>query len=457
MSDYDAIVIGAGQGGIPLAVNLAEAGWRVALVERKHLGGSCVNYGCTPTKAMVASARRAWVARNSGELGVRTAGVEVDLPAIVDRKREIVESFRRGLEKRVDREGLELVRGDARLAGAGRVEVAGRELRSERIVLDVGARSFVPPIEGLDGVPWLDSTGLLELRELPRHLIVVGGGYVGCEFAQMFRRFGSEVTVVQGAPRLLPAEDEEFGEALREKFEEEGLGVLTGARATAGREEDGAIEVDVEGEDGGGTVRGSHLLVAAGRRPATDGLGLESVGLETDERGAIPVDEGLHTGAEGIWAIGDVNGQAPFTNVSYHDFQVLYENWVNGGDLSTAGRNHVAAVYVDPPVARVGLNEREARERGVAYDVASTPMTHVARAIEMGETAGLIKVLADPSSRKILGASMMGISADEVIHIFAAVMDAGAPYDAIERGVYAHPAVAEALPPLVRKLENGYA
>ncbi len=461
MDEHDAIIIGAGQGGIPLAANLADAGWSVALIERAHLGGSCINYGCTPTKAMVASARRAWVARNSAELGVRTEGVEVDLAAIVERKDGIVRSFREGLQRRVDREGLDLVRGDARFAGPGTVTVGDRELRSDRIVIDVGARPVVPPIEGIDAVPWVDSTGIMELREVPEHLLVVGGGYVGCEFVQMFRRFGSEVTVLQAAPRLLPAEDEEFGDAVRERFEEEGVRVIAGARVTAARGDEGDLEVDVRVDGGAASeteaVHGSHLLLAAGRRPATEGLGLEAIGLETDERGAIPVDEGLHTGVEGVWAIGDVNGNAPFTNVSYHDFQVLFESWTNGKEVSTAERHHVSAVYVDPPVARVGLNEREAKERDVEYEVASTPMSHVARAIEMGETAGLMKVLADPASRKILGAAMMGVSADEVIHIFAAVMDAGATYEAIERGVYAHPAVAEALPVLVRKLEGGYA
>lgn len=459
MSEHDAIIIGAGQGGIPLAANLADAGWEVALVERAHVGGSCVNHGCTPTKAMVASARRAWVARNSADLGVRVRDVEVDLAAIVERKDGIVRSFREGLERRVDRDGLELVRGDARFSAPGTVVVGDRELRSERIVINVGARPVVPPIDGVEAVPWVDSTGIMELTRIPDHLVVVGGGYVGCEFSQMFRRFGSEVTILQGAARLLPAEDEEIGEALREKLEEEGLRVLTSARATAVRGREGDLEVDVQldGDRGTDTVRGTHLLLAAGRRPATDGLGLDAIGLETDERGAIAVDEGLHTAVEGVWAIGDVNGNAPFTNVSYHDFQVLYESWVNGKHLSTAGRHPVHAVFVDPPVARVGLNEREAKEREAEYRAATTPMTHVARGIEMGETAGLMKVLVDPSSRKLLGASMMGVHADEVIHVFAAVMDAGAPYDAIERGVYVHPAVAEALPALVRKIDGGYA
>lgn len=464
MSDgnYDAIVVGAGQGGIPLAVNLADGGWRVALVERKYLGGTCVNYGCTPTKAMVASARAAHVARSSGELGVEVSGVSVDFPRVVARKNEIVTSFREGLRGRVDRENLELVRGEARFTDPDAVAVAGvdgeRILRSDRIVVNVGARPFVPPIPGLEEVPWVDSTGVMELAELPERLLVVGGGYVGCEFAQMFSRFGSDVTVFQRSDRLLPREDPDIAGPVEEAFRDEGLRVLTGAGVTRAETlDDGSIRVHAERDGEVLTVDGDDLLVATGRRPNTEDLGLEDAGVQVDGKGHVPTDDQFRTGVDGIWAIGDVNGKAPFTNVSYRDFQILYENWVNDADLSAADRHVTHAVFVDPPVAGVGLNEREADERGADYRVASTPMTHVARAIETGETRGLMKVLVDPDSRRILGASMVGLSADEVMHVFTAVMDAGAPYDALERGVYAHPAVAEALPVLVRKIEGGYA
>jgi pyruvate/2-oxoglutarate dehydrogenase complex dihydrolipoamide dehydrogenase (E3) component len=488
MSDesYDLVVVGAGQGGVPLAVNLAEEGWRVALVEREHLGGTCVNVGCTPTKTMVASARAAHVARSSGDLGVRAADVEVDFPAVVERKDGIVQSFREGLGKRVDRDGLTLVRGDARFREPGVLEVrpAGegdhdghgdgadraadgdpRILRFDRVVLDVGARPSVPPVPGLDEAPWVDSTGVMELEELPEHLAVMGGGYVGCEFAQMFRRFGSRVSVLELGDQLLPREDPEIAEAVADAFREEGIDVRLGA-GVSGVEPNGSSGVRLEiggGPDGDGSGAGLEadvLLVATGRRPNTDGLGLEAAGIEADDSGHVPVDETFATGTEGVWAIGDVNDRgAPFTNVSYDDFRILYENWVHDAGLSAEGRNVTYAVFVDPPVAGVGMNEREATEAGVDHVVATTPMSHVARGIETGETQGLMKMLVDPESREILGFSMVGLAADEVAHVVTAAMDAGGTVDDLASGVYAHPAVAEALPVLARKLEKegGYA
>ncbi len=472
---YDLVVVGAGQGGVPLAVNLAEEGWRVALVEREHLGGTCVNVGCTPTKTMVASARAAHVARSSGDLGVRAADVELDFPAVIERKDGIVESFREGLGKRVDRDGLTLVRGDARFRAPGVLAVrpAGegdgefRILRSDRVVLDVGARPSVPPAPGLEETPWVDSTGVMELEELPEHLAVMGGGYVGCEFAQMFRRFGSRVTVLEMGDQLLPREDSEIAEAVAEAFREEGIDVRLGAGVSAvepnGR---GGVRLQIgddsdgDASDGGGGLEADVLLVATGRRPNTDGLGLEAAGIETDDSGHVPVDDTFATAAEGVWAIGDVNDRgAPFTNVSYDDFRILYENWVHDAGLSAGSRNVTYAVFVDPPVAGVGMNEREATEAGVDYAVATTPMSHVARGIETGETTGIMKMLADPESREILGFSMVGRAADEVAHVVTAVMDAGGTVDDLASGVYAHPAVAEALPVLARKLEEegGYA
>lgn len=454
---YDALIVGAGQGGIPLAANLADAGWEVALVERGHLGGTCVNVGCTPTKAMVASARAAHAARSSEELGVTAREVRVDLERVVERKDGIVSSFREGLRKRVDRDGLELVRGEARLEGPGRVRVADRMLTSRRVVLNVGQRPAVPPIPGLDRVPWVDSTGIMDVDELPRRLIVVGGGYVGCEFAQMFSRFGSEVTVFQGGDQLLPREDRDVAGVVEEVFEEENIRVTTGAAVTELEEAASGVRVHAERRGERISAVGDLLLVATGRRPNTDGLGLGEAGVGTDSAGYVQVDERFRTSAEGVWAIGDANGIAPFTNVSYHDFQILYENWVNGASRTREDRHVTYGVFVDPPVGGVGLNEREAREEGVEHAVATTPMSHVARGIESGETVGLIKVVTDPESRRILGASMVGRSADEVIHVFTAVMEAGAPYDVLEGAVFAHPAVAEALPVLVRKLDGGYA
>lgn len=458
----DAAIVGAGQGGTPLAANLAARGWSVALFEREHLGGTCVNVGCTPTKAMVASARAAHVARTGGDLGVEAGPVEVDLARIVERKDDIVSSFRGGQQKRVDREGLTLLRGHARFAGPRRLEVvegedAGAAVTADRVVLNTGQRPLVPPIPGLEEVDYLTSTTVMELERVPRHLLVAGGGYVGCEFAQMFSRFGADVTVVQREDQLLAREDPDVAEAVREVFEAEGLEVLPGVEVAEVEADGDGVAARLETGDGTRTVEASHLLVATGRRPNTGELELETAGVELDDRGYVGTDDRFRTSAEGVWAIGDVTGRAPFTNVAYRDFQVLFENWIHDADLDAADRNVTYAVYTDPPVAGVGLNEREARRRGVEVEVATTPMSHVARAIETGETAGLIKVLADPESRRLLGASMVGISADEVIHVFTAVMDAGAPWDVLESGIYAHPAVAEALPVLVRKLEKSYA
>lgn len=485
MDRYDAIIVGAGQGGIPLAIRLADRGWRVALVEREHLGGSCVNYGCTPTKAMIASARAAHVARTSGDLGVRVGDVEVDLARVVDRRDGIVRSFREKLQEAVDREGLELIRAHARFTGPGRLRAGDREIASDRIVLDPGAKAAVPPIDGLEEVEWLDARTVQELRTAPEHLVVAGGGYIGCEFAQMFRRFGGRVTVIEMRDQLLGREDPDVADVVTEVFRGEGIRVLTGAKASSVRRAEDGLELRVEPADGSGdgsdggsdgatdelpkegeTIRASHLLVAGGRRPATDDLGLEAIGLEPDDRGAIPVDERLRTAAQGVWAIGDANGDAPFTNVSYDDGEIILAEWTGGEERgehdgkdpgrrrTTADRHHCMAVFVDPPLARVGLNEREAEQADVEYRVATADIESAARTIEVGETAGMMKVLGDPSTRRILGATLIGLHADEVIHLFAAIMDADAPWDVLARGVYVHPAVAEAVPPLVRQLDE---
>lgn len=450
MSDaYDAIVVGSGQGGTPLAVKLADEGLETALVEKQHLGGTCVNVGCTPTKAMVASARAAHVAANSEELGVE-ADVAVNFDEIMRRKSEIVGDFREGQEKRTDRENLDVIRHEARFVDDRTLEAGGRRFTADRIVINVGLRPLVPPIDGLEDVDYLTSTDLLNLDVLPEQLLVIGGGYVGCEFAQMFSRFGSEVTILQGTDRLLDREDEDITQEVESVFEREGIDVRTDFRVTAVTQDGEAITVRSEGEE----VSGDELLVAVGRRPNTDRLNLEATSLEADERGFLDVNDRFETNLEGIWAIGDVTGNAPFTNVSYHDHQILYEDWFEGGsDRSRPGeRNVTFAVFVDPPVAGVGLNEREARQQDQDYDVASTPMSHVARGIESGETDGLLKVLADPDTGELLGASLMGMQADDIIHTFTALMDAGATVDVLEDMVCVHPAVSEALPGLVRDL-----
>ncbi|MFB6345222.1 MAG: mercuric reductase [bacterium] len=451
VDSYDAIIVGSGQGGSPLAVNLAEEGWETALVEKAELGGTCVNVGCTPTKTMVASARTAHVAETGGHLGV-DCDVSINFGRIMERKNQIVSSFRSGKEASMDLGNLDVIRGQAEFTNDRTLNVAGRTLQSERIVLNVGLRPAIPPISGLEDVDYLTSSDLLDIDYVPDHLLVIGGGDVGCEFAQMFSRFGSKVTIFQGGDRLLDREDKDITDEVEVVFEEEGITIETGARVNSVTEKNGRLEVEADGIK----HKGDEVLVAAGRRPNTDKLSLENTALDLDENGFLPVDDHLRTGVEGIWAIGDVTGNAPFTNVSYHDHQILYEDWNEGGsDRTRPGeRNVTYAVFIDPPVAGVGLNERDAQERGIDYEVAKTPMSHVARGIEAGETEGLLKVLADPETSQILGASVMGMRADDIIHVFTTLMDAGADYSVLEDMVCTHPAVAEALPVLVRKLDS---
>lgn len=450
MSSYDAIIVGSGQGGTPLAVKLAEEGWQTALIEKEHLGGTCVNVGCTPTKTMVASAGAAHVAEGSESLGVK-ADVTVDFERVLQRKNKIVSNFREGQRKRTDVDHLDVRKAEARFVGDRKLDVDGETLTAERIVLNVGLRPMIPPIDGLDKVDYLTSTGLLDVDSLPDRLVIIGGGYVGCEFAQMFSRFGSDVTILQATDHLLDREDEDVSEEVESVFREEGISVRTDFRVTSVRQGEGEITVEAEGD----TVSGNELLVAAGRRPNTDRLNLEATDLETDDRGYLDVNDRFETGVEGVWAIGDVTGNAPFTNVSYHDHQILCEDWLEGGsERARPGKRNVPfAVFTDPPVAGVGLNEKEARQGDLEYTAATTSMDHVARGIESGETDGLLKVLADPESGRILGASLMSMHADDVIHTFTALMDANATVDVLEDMVCVHPVVSEALPVLVRKLD----
>ncbi len=449
---YDAIVIGSGQGGGPLAGALAKAGWKTALVERKHVGGSCVNEGCTPTKTMVASARVAYLARRGADYGVATGPVSVDLAVVRRRMRDMVESFRGGSRRRLEQtEGLDLLMGTARFTGPKTIEVAlveggTRTLSAPTIVVNTGTRPRVPDLPGLSDVPFLDSTSVMELEEVPAHLLVIGGGYVGLEFGQMFRRFGSEVTIVQRAGQLVPHEDTDVADALREILVEDGIEVLLEAEATGvQRSEDGEIALSTSFPGGERTLRGSHLLLAAGRVPNTDNLGLERAGIEPDERGFIPVNERLETAVSGIYALGDVKGGPAFTHISYDDYRILKTNLLQGGGGTVAGRLVPYTVFTDPQLGRVGLTEREAREQGRPYRVAKIPMSWVARALETDETRGLMKALVDAESGEIIGAAILGVEGGEVMAAVQMAMMGGVPYTAIRDGVFAHPTVAESL------------
>jgi pyruvate/2-oxoglutarate dehydrogenase complex dihydrolipoamide dehydrogenase (E3) component len=449
---YDAIVIGAGQGGVPLAKTLAQAGRRTALVEREHVGGTCYNEGCTPTKTMVASAKVAYFERRSGDYGVQNGPVTVDMVAVRQRKRDIVDNFRNGGERRIqDTEGLDLLKGEARFTGPEELEVrlnGGDELRltAENIFINVGARPANPPVEGLDSVPTLNSTTIMELDEVPEHLLVLGGGYVGLEFAQMFRRFGSEVTVVQRGRQLLSREDADVAEAVAEILREDGIEVLLETRAErAEQTEDGRIRLTIRTPEGESTLEGSHLLAAAGRPPNTDQLNLEAAGVETDKRGFIKVNERLETNVPGIWALGDVKGGPAFTHISYDDFRIVRTNLLEGGNATINDRMLPYTVFIDPQLGRVGLSEEEAREQSRNVRVAKMPMSHVARAIEVDEPRGVMKAVVDAETHQILGCAVLGIEGGEVMAMIQIAMMGGVPYTVLRDAIFAHPTLAESL------------
>ena len=444
MPQYDAIVIGSGQAGNPLSQKLADLGWAVALIERDHLGGTCVNTGCTPTKTMIASAQVAHYARNAGKWGVRAGEVRVDLSRVVARKDQVVEQWRSGQERKVQaRKTLHLYRGHARFIGPHQVRVGEEVLESERIFIDTGTRPDLPPLEGLGGIDYLDNASIMRLTEVPDHLLVLGGGYVGLEFGQMFSRFGSRVTIVHRDHQLLPREDADVADALRHALEGEGLRFVLGASTTRAEKQDGRVALTVEAGDTTETVRGSHLLVATGRRPNTDDLGLQNAGVQTDGRGFIRVNSRLETSVPGVWALGDVKGGPAFTHISYNDYQIVYANLIEGKALTTDNRLVPYAVFTDPQLGRVGLTEKEARAAGRRLKLGKIPMAWVARAIERDETAGLMKLVVDADTDRILGAAILATEGGELVQILHAVMLAGAPYTLLKGAIYIHPTLAE--------------
>jgi pyruvate/2-oxoglutarate dehydrogenase complex dihydrolipoamide dehydrogenase (E3) component len=455
-------VIGAGQGGVPLSRALAQAGRKTALVEREHVGGTCVNEGCTPTKTMVASAKVAYFARRSADYGVQNGPVSVDMLKVRQRKRDIVESFRSGNERRIEEtEGLDLLRGQARFSGPKKLEVhlngngETLQLSADDVFINVGARPANPPIEGLGGVPALNSTSIMELEELPEHLLVLGGGYEGLEFAQMFRRFGSEVTVVQRGKQLMSREDADVAEAVAEIMRQDGLQVLLEAQPQRAEQSDNAkIQLTVSTPDGERVLEGSHLLVAAGRPPNTDTLNLEAAGVETDKRGFVKVNERLETNVSGIYAMGDVKGGPAFTHISYDDFRIIRTNLLEGGDASIAGRLVPYTIFIDPHFGRIGLSEQEAREQGRNIGVAKMPMSYVARALEVDESRGFIKAVVDTDNDQILGCAVLGIEGGEIMAMIQIAMLGGVPYTALRDAVFSHPTLAESLNNLFATLDE---
>ncbi len=440
---FQAIVIGSGQAGNPLAHRLADRDWRVALIEREHLGGSCINYGCTPTKTMLASAQIAHYARRAAEFGVRIGPVAVELARVVERKNQIVRQWREGQEKHTaKRPTITLYRGTARFVGPHAIAVNGETLTAERIFVNTGTSPLVPPIEGIGDVPYLTNRSIMDLTEVPRHLLVVGASAVGLEFGQMFRRFGSEVTIVESAGQILPREDEDVAAAVRSALEAEGITFHVASEVTRVTRGNGALRVMIRSRGGHRPIDASHILLAAGRRPNTDDLDLGAAGIGSD-RGWITVDEYLETTVPGVYALGDVTGGPAFTHISYNDYQIVLHNLFHELKRSTAGRLVPYALFTDPELGRVGLTEQDARAAGRAIKVGVIPMSRVARAIERNETAGLMKVVVDADTDRVLGAAMLGTGGGELVQTLMALMMADAPWTLFRDAVYIHPTLTE--------------
>jgi len=457
---YDAIVIGSGQAGGPLASALANSGRKTALIEREHVGGTCINEGCTPTKTMVASARVAYLARRAADYGVTTGEVGIDMTVVRQRKRDIVESFRGGSEGRIEStDGLDLIRGEARFTSPTAIAVTmadggEREIEGRDFFINAGARPAHPDIPGLDTVPFLDSTSIMELDAVPEHLVILGGGNIGLEFGQMFRRFGSRVTIVQRGGQLLGREDPDIAQAVLDVLEEDGIEVRLHAEARRVEAAPAGIRLAVTGPDGESTITGSHLLVALGRTSNGDSLDLDKAGVKIDKRGYIPVDEKLVTNVPGIHALGDITGGPAFTHISYDDFRIVRTNLIEGGNATTTGRLVPYVVYIDPQLGRIGLTESQAREQGYDVRAATMPMSSVARALETDESRGVMKAVVDAKTERILGAAILGIEGGELMSMLQIAMMGQLPYTALRDGVFAHPALSESFNNLFASLDS---
>lgn len=452
---FDAIVVGAGQAGPALAARCGQSGMKVALVERHLLGGTCVNTGCYPTKTLVASARAIHLARRGDEFGFDAGPVRVDMPRVMARMNSIVDSARAGLESWVGgMQGVEWITGHARFTAARTVRVGERELQAGRIFLDVGGRAAKPALEGLDSVSALDNESVLRLQEVPEHLLIVGGSYIGLEFAQLMRRFGAEVSVVERSPRLLPREDEDVAGEVRAILEREGVRFHLGSECMAFAPAASRVRLRVRCEPGDEWLEGSHVLLAMGRTPNTVDLGLEAAGVRTDARGFIEVDDQCRTSVDGIWALGECNGRGAFTHTAWNDYEVVAANVLDGEQRSVRERIPCYALFTDPPLGRVGMNEQEVRATGRAALVGRRSMQRVGRAKEAGETQGFMKVLVDAQTRGILGASILGLAGDEVVHVLLDAMAAGRTATALARATHIHPTVSELLPTLLQDLRK---
>lgn len=452
VTQYDAIIIGSGQSGGPLSTALAQAGWKTAIIERIHVGGTCINEGCTPTKTMVASARVAYLARRASNYGVQTGPISIDMTVVRKRKRDIVDSFRGSSENRLTHtEGDNLIMGEAYFTGPKEIEVRlhndeTQRMSAEHIFINSGCRSAVPAIEGIDGMSYLDSTSIMELDSVPDHLLVLGGGYVGLEFGQMFRRFGSAVTIIQRGKRLLSREDDDVAEEVEKILREDGLDILLETTPTRiKRANDGSIHLTLKTPTGERTLVGSHFLAAAGRIPNSDWLNLAAAGVQTDKHGYIQVNEKLETNVPGIYAIGDVKGGPAFTHISYDDFRVIRTNLVEHGNATIHDRLVPYTVFIDPQLGRVGLSEEEARTQGRSIKVAKMPMNYVARALETDESRGFMKAIIDAETSRILGCAVLGIEGGEIMSALSIAMMGKLPYTVLRDAIFAHPTLMESL------------
>ena len=458
---YDAIIIGAGQSGGPLSTALANAGWKTAIIERVHVGGTCINEGCTPTKTMVASARVAYLARRGAEYGVHTGPISIDMTKVRQRKRDIVDSFRNGSQSRIENtKGVDLLMGEAHFTGPKAVEVVfhdgeRRQLTADTIFINAGARPSKPALPGIEDVPTLDSTSIMELDSVPDHLLVIGGGYIGLEFGQMFRRFGSQVTIIQRGPMLLAREDADVAHEVANILLEDGVEVLLETKPLrVERSADGFIHLTAQTAEKERVLSGSHLLLAAGRIPNTDWLNLEATGVATDKKGFIHVNERLETNVPGIYALGDIKGGPAFTHISYDDYRILRTNLIEQGNATITNRLVPYTVFIDPQLGRVGLTENEAREQKRNIKIAKMPMNYVARALEVDESRGFMKAIVDADTNQILGCAILGIEGGELMAMLEIAMMGHLPYTVLREAIFAHPTLAESFNNLFESFEE---
>ena len=457
---YDAIIIGSGQAGTPLSTALAQTGMRTALIEREHVGGTCINEGCTPTKTMVASGRVAYLARRAADYGVDTGPISIDMPKVRERKRKIVASFRDGSQSRIEKAAnLELIFGEACFTAPKSVEVrtkdgSQRVISAKNIFINAGTRASHPTLNGLESIPFLDNASVMELDLVPEHLLILGGGYIGLEFGQLFRRFGSRVTVVQSAGQLLTQEDPDIAEEVAKILRQDGVEIMLHARATRVSSSNGSIRLEVQQQGNPNTLVGSHVLVATGRVPNSDTLNLAAAGIQTDDHGFIQVNDRLETTAAGVYALGDIKGGPAFTHISYDDFRIIHANVLERKTASIANRLVPYTLFIDPQLGRIGLTETEARAHMPNIRVAKLPMSSVARALEVDETRGFMKAIVDAETDQILGAAILGIEGGEVMAVLEVAMMGKLPYTALRDGVFAHPTLAESLNNLFTAMDS---